>query len=244
MKRLGLNHVLILSLIASAAGCDFGDKCIADCDTGGGNESGSSSDGNEPGESSGGDTTTAGPVTCESTAVANAFIEANRQCNSVLDCVSVNAICYQGPLERPCGSVALSADADFGAWTEIHDDLAECGECGGPACGSTLMCTDEGQCEAVFFADDLCESYQRDAENFLAENQACETDDDCVLVAAECYMDPSNQCGSVGLNTSANQDDWATLMGYLQSCLGECPVNDCEAPVACGPEGVCITTFS
>ncbi|MEM9457336.1 MAG: hypothetical protein AAGF11_24365 [Myxococcota bacterium] len=236
-----MNHILILSLVASTAGCDFGDKCVADCETAGGNESGSSSDGNEPGESSDGDTTTAGPGTCESTATAEAFIEANRQCSSVLDCVVVEAICYQGPY-RPCSSVGLSADADLDAWTEIHDDLAECGECGGPACGSALMCTDEGECQATFGTNDPCVSYERDADAFLADNQACETDADCMLAPAECYT--GNSCGVVALNNSADLSDWDTLLGYLQSCTEICGADPCAATASCGPEGVCVATLS
>lgn len=239
MNHLGLKHVLILSLIASTAGCVLDDKCVADCDTMGANDSGSSSEGDPSGDS----TSNGVPGTCESnTEAASAFIEANRQCQSVLDCFMVDSICYQGPLNGPCGAVGISADADLEQWNELHDALSGC-ECGAAACGSSLMCTDEGLCDAVLFSDDQCASYDRDVESFLDQNRACETDADCQLAPALCYGGPEAACGTIALNTAADLEDWELLDGYLGLCVESCGADPCGASVSCGPEGLCVAAF-
>lgn len=248
MKPLGLNHILVLALLTSIGGCDLGDKCIADCDSAG-QGSGSSSDsagptgsGSDGSGSDGSGGSSGAPASCQSnTDAAQAFIEDNRACTTVLDCVSVNSICYQGPLDGPCGSVALSADADLEAWDQLHTELEGC-ECGANACGSTTVCNDQGLCENVLGLGDVCESYEQDAQTFINENRGCTTDAECILVQADCYLGPERACTAIPLNTSADLDDWETLHDYLESCEENCGGLDCLPPISCSPEGLCVAT--
>jgi len=55
-----------------------------------------------------------------------------------------------GP-ERACQDIALNFDADVETWARFNEYFAECnGACGGPDCGATARCGDEGLCEATF----------------------------------------------------------------------------------------------
>lgn len=228
-------------LLTTTIACDAKEECIADC-----GDSSSTGSPSQTETTAGDDSSSGGPTAAceEPAAAADAFVEANRSCETVLDCVLVDGICY--PNSGPCGTVALSADADTSTWDALSNDLAEACECGANPCGSAAMCTDEGQCEAVFFSDAYCPSIERDVQTFLAANRVCETDDDCVAVESTCHVD---ECSVVALNVDANTDDWRTLDETLWSCDTEedeqwCNfVGDCGADIRCGDDGLCTAVF-
>ncbi len=214
--------LLTLGVAASVVACDKPDQCVADCEAATG--SGTSSQ-------------------CQDhTEAATQFIQENNSCETLLDCVHADGICYQGPLAGPCGGVGLSADADLNAWADLSDDLEQSCECGAPACGSGIMCNDEGTCELFVFSEDHCPSVQRDIATFLAANRSCQTDADCQAVLSTCHVDC---CVYVAVNTDTNVEDWQRLDKALANCEKEAPgycnvVGDCAFPVVCGSQGECV----
>lgn len=245
MKSAFLTLGLTVALLEVA--CDSKEQCVADCDGQGltsgseGSESGSSSEvGSE--SSSGG-----GALLCEQYEDdVTEFIEQNRDCQTVLDCVEVDGLCYGGDAENPCGSIGLSASADLDAWQSIYGELTGNCECeAGDPCGSALMCNEQQQCEASFGSEAYCPSIERDVETFLAANRACQVDDDCVQLSSTCYVD---DCSVVGLNVDTDAADWARLDELLWQC--DVPaesvcnfVGDCGAELRCGDSGQCETSF-
>lgn len=76
-------------------------------------------------------------------AALQSFIEANRGCNDVGDCIERAALCHD---QTQCGSVAIAADADLSAFDAALALVEQqCQECGADPCGSTLVC-DAGSC--------------------------------------------------------------------------------------------------
>lgn len=76
-------------------------------------------------------------------AALQSFIESNRACNDVGDCIERAALCHD---ETQCGSVAVAADADLAAFDAALALVEQqCQACGGDPCGSTLVC-DAGSC--------------------------------------------------------------------------------------------------
>jgi hypothetical protein len=235
-----------LALLAPLAACDPADKCIADCGAAG-------STGDEPGtgdadpsatSTDDGTGPTPRPAGCaEAEVEATAWVEANRACTYLTDCTQLDAICYQGSSNGTCGNVAVSADADASQWDALHDTLTECGECGAAACGEAVTCTDEGSCSGIGPGGDLCPDVDRDIARFLDENRACTTDDDCMLVAAECYDGPERACTDIAISVTADADTWNALHEQLSFCVDDCGGPDCGASVSCGPQGLCIATF-
>ena len=221
MKTTWLTFGLVLLL--STAGCDDKEQCVADCNGETGSESGSET-GNEP-----------APQCVDANDAATEFIEANRACETLLDCKYADALCYSGDAPSPCGTVALAVTADDDAWNALHGDIEGACEClGAPDCGPGLLCNEAGQCEAHFGdVERYCDSVQGDIETFLDANRACEVDTDCVGVESTCHVD---ECSVVALNTSASVEDWT----QLDTLLAECgPAAYCNYVGECGPEIRC-----
>ncbi len=225
--------------VVAAAGCDPKAKCVADCDTAsldsddgsGGSESGSSESGS-PGDACG-----------LAEADALAFIEANRQCTTHADCKFVDGICFQGEVSE-CGSIAVANSADDAQWDALADALAQSCECGANACGATAVCTAEGICEAQFGTMEAeCAIAEQEVDLVLAENRACEVDEDCVYVDKGCYDGPLHLCVAISLNADADIDVWDALQEPLGPCGHDCGGNECGAGVRCGAEGLCEPTF-
>lgn len=220
---------LVCSLCATLA-CDRVDQCVADCD------SATATDGIPSGSS-------ASSECIDNTEAATMFIAQNRDCETVLDCVRADGVCYAGALAGPCGEVGLAATAAVESWTELANDLEGSCECGAPECGADLMCNDTAQCETALFSQAYCPSIARDVQTFLAANKSCNTAADCRFAESICHVD---DCSGVVLNTSANADDWARLDGLLWGCE-ETPkdpqfcnfVGECAFEVVCSPEGQC-----
>jgi hypothetical protein len=231
MNATYLRLVLTLGLACTVGACDSKGQCIADCDA---------ADDDSGDDSSGGSTDDTGvSLECsDNTDAATMFIEQNRACDTVLDCTQRDAFCYDGPLDRPCGAVGLSVNADFDAWAELMAGLESC-ECGAPACGSDVMCNDQGQCVSLLFSEDYCPSVERDIETFLAANRSCETTADCKFVESTCHVD---DCSGVALNIDADVQGWTRL----DAALGECELNEggelgryCNYVGECGFEIIC-----
>ncbi len=242
MKTLSLR--LSLVLLTGTAACDPKEQCVADCDSQGATDS----DTDPVATETNADSETEdieNPAMCDGfTQEATLFVEENRACETLLDCVAVDGICYGGPVSNPCGTIAISADADQSAWQDIAADLAGSCQCGANACGSVIMCNEAQQCEASFGSQDFCPSIERDVQTYLAANRACETDEDCTLVASSCHVD---DCNGVALNVDASQEDWTTLDEALFACSVDGPaecnfVGDCGVDVGCSDAGQCEVT--
>lgn len=183
-----------------------------------------------------------GSAACEkATAEAATWVSANRACTYVTDCTQLDALCFRGEGAGTCGTVAVSADADVEAWTELHDALSGCG-CGAAACGEWVACGDEGQCVGIGPAGDICPEVSRDAGDFIAANRTCSTNEDCQLVTADCYMGPEQACAEIALNVDADFQTWAELNTLLGQC-GPCGGSACGATAECGPTGSCGAVF-
>jgi hypothetical protein len=221
--------------IASMAGCDPKAKCVADCETA---DIGNSGSGSESGSSEGSEESTATNACESATQDAEAFIEANRQCVTHADCKFVDGICFQGAAAE-CGSVAVANSADDAQWDVLAEALQSC-ECGANACGATAVCTGDGICEAQFGTMEAeCAIAEQEVENFLADNRACEVDEDCQYVGKGCYDGPLVECVAISLNVDADLEVWDAIQEPLGPCGHECGGNDCGASVRCGADGLC-----
>lgn len=245
MKTFCLRFSLAVAITFTA--CDPKEQCVADCDSESATEpGGTETDTSGESESESESGTTQDVAACQDHRdEATLFVEQNRACQTVLDCVSADAICYDGPISNPCGAVGLSAEADMTVWQTIGSNLADACECGANACGSALMCNDAQQCESVFGSEAYCPSIERDAQTFLAANRACDTDDDCVELPSMCYVD---ECSIVAVNVDTNPEDWARLDQALWECsvdgeMGCNFVGECGPSLSCSDEGQCIATF-
>ncbi|MBV1858727.1 MAG: hypothetical protein KUG77_09975 [Nannocystaceae bacterium] len=244
MNNALLSFGLTVSLLGLA--CDSKEQCVADC---GGQGSSESSSGGDSGETSEAESSSGGAsLLCEQHRDdATAFIEQNRECQTVLDCIEVDGLCYAGDVSNPCGSVGLSADADLVAWQGLAGEMSDNCECdAGDPCGSAVMCNDEQQCESSFGSEAYCPSIERDVETFLAANRACEVDEDCTQLDATCYVD---ECSVVAVNTDTSVEDWTRLDEELRLCDGGADelcnfVGDCGAGIRCGEAGECVAEFS
>jgi hypothetical protein len=228
------------SAIAVVAGCDTKAKCVADCDDAGvesGSESGSDSD-SESGSESDSDSDSGSPVCVDANADAQAFVEANRACTTHADCKLVEGICA-GALADSCGSVAVSSSADDAQWDALHGALQSCNECGANPCGATAVCTEEGVCDAQFGTPEAeCAFAEQEVEQFIADNRACEVDEDCQELRNSCYRGPFGDCGSIPLNVDADLEVAEQLLAPLEACF-DCVSNDCETEARCGADGFC-----
>ncbi len=244
MKRVFLTIGLSVALLGVA--CDSKEQCVADCDSQGSSgstsagESGSGSDEGTDGSSGG------GSLQCdEHAANVSQFVEENGDCETVLDCVEVEAICYSG-VESPCGLVGLSASADLDAWESVYGELTSNCECeGANACGSVVMCNDEQQCESSFGDEAYCPSIEQDVQTFLAANRECTVDEDCVALESICYVD---DCSVVAVNVDTDAADWERLDQLLWDC--DVPaesvcnfVGECGPTIGCGDDGQCEAVF-
>jgi hypothetical protein len=225
MNATYLRLVLTLGL-ATVGACDSKEQCVADCDA----TAGDATAGDDP---SGGSTDDTGvSLECsDNTDAATMFIEQNNACDTMLDCTQRDSICYNGPLDGPCGAVGLSVNADFDAWAELMADLESC-ECGAAACGSDVMCNDQGRCVSFLFSEDYCPNVERDIETFLAGNRSCETAADCKFVESTCHVD---DCSGVALNVDADVEGWTRL----DAALGGCEVEGGEPGQYCNYVGAC-----
>lgn len=62
------------------------------------------------------------------------------------------------------------------------------------------------------------------AAAFVALHQACETDDDCVVIRDFCGELPGGYCGQLSMNRAgAESSEW----GSLEEDLGDCAPSDC-----------------
>jgi hypothetical protein len=229
------------SAIAAAAGCDTNAKCVADCDEG--DDGVGSESGSESGSGSGSESGSSGGACEDANAEAQAFIEANRACVTHSDCKFADGICYQGE-EQQCGSIALANSADDAQWDAIHATLASECECGANPCGATAVCTAEGICEAQFGTMEAeCAFAEQEVELFLADNRACEVDEDCQWVEKGCYDGPLADCTAISLNVDADLDVWDQLQAALGPSGHECGGNDCGPQIVCSAEGLCEAPF-
>jgi len=244
MKRALLTLGLTVALLGVA--CDSEEQCVADCDSQG--SSGSTSTGGSGSSSDEGTDSSSGGESpqCEGSENNVAlFIEENRDCETVLDCVSVDGICYGGG-ESVCGAIALSSSADLDAWETIYGELTSNCECeGADPCGSVVMCNDAQQCESSFGDEAYCPSIEQDMQTFLAANRACEVDDDCMALKSTCYVD---ECSVVAVNVDTDASDWARLDELLRQC--DVPaesvcnfVGECGPDIGCGDNGQCEAVF-
>jgi hypothetical protein len=78
-----------------------------------------------------------------------------------------------------------------------------------------------------------CNDAIMEVEQFLADNTACESDDDCVYADKGCYNGPETACVAVGLNGDADLEAWADLNGQLQMCGEDCGGDECGASISC-----------
>ncbi len=237
MKTSSLGLAFFLLLL----GCDTKEQCVADCN---GAETDDPSDTADPGDETGAPSLACGELEAE----ADAFIAANNACETVLDCVMVDAICYGGEGRGPCGTSAISATADRDAWDALQEEMAgEC-QCGADACGPTVICNAEQQCEVVFGDPGYCESIQQDVQTFLDANRACEVNEDCAAFNSSCFVD---ECSVVGLRADTNPDDWTQLDTLLGGCEVESGfdgeycnyVGECGPTIVCGDDGMCTAQF-
>ena len=231
MNTLRLFLVLgAASGIAAVAGCDTKAKCVADCD-----DAGVDSDSESESESESG----SDPVCEDANADARAFVEANRACFRHADCKLVEGICA-GALADSCGSVALSSSADDAQWDALHGALQSCNECGANPCGATAVCTEEGICDAQFGTMEAeCVFAEQEVEQFIADNRACEVDEDCQEVRNSCYHGPFAECGSIPLNVAADLEVMDQLLMPLDACVADCSSDDCQTEARCGADGFC-----
>lgn len=231
------NALLTLGFVLALPGlaCDSEEQCVADCDAQG-------SSGQNPDTGSGG-SGGASLVCGEARDEATEFVQENRDCETVLDCVSADGICYQGDVSNPCGTLALSVEADLGAWQTIVNEMSSECPCSAAACGPTLMCNAAQQCEATFGSEEFCPNIARDVETFLASSRACEVDDDCMQLPSTCRVD---DCSVVAVNVNTDPEDWAQLDNTLWGCgfddAALCNfVGDCGAEHRCSDAGFCET---
>lgn len=79
-------------------------------------------------------------------AEAAEFLENDKPCTDVSDCVLADAVCFS---DNTCSSVGVHKDSLAG-WNEIHTTLDSFGCCeGGNPCGPSLACENQ-RCVAVF----------------------------------------------------------------------------------------------
>jgi hypothetical protein len=115
-----------------------------------------------------------------------------------------------------------------------------------PACGYVGVCDPvaatcvgvPSACEplpSAPFAD--CVEPRFTVGRFIADNDDCVVDQDCVVVDAGCYADPGN-CDSVTLNAGYDQDAWTQLMTHLSQECTNCDADPCGASPVC-TDGVC-----
>ncbi len=168
---------------------------------------------------------------------ATEFIENNRACETALDCVAARIFCYDGPVSNPCGTVGLASGADDDTWQTISSELATTCDDPVPVCGAGVQCNAAQQCESFFGSDEHCPNIARDVETFLAANRACETADDCVFMASDCYVD---ECSGVAVNRDANGDDWEFLDQLLWECDSDHTAGLCNFVGECGFDIGCV----
>lgn len=231
MKPIGL-LLATFALVFSTA-CSTKERCVADCDA------------EAEAESEPGDPSAPQSLACEDARdEATAFVQANRACETVLDCTALDGICYGGgDVPNPCGAIGVSKDADVAAWEEIRDEMqGEC-ECGAAACGPALICNEANECEAVFGDQQrICDSLAADAQAYLDEFNTCEVDADCLPYASSCVV--NDGCAGVWLNAESSAEDWAQLDNALLECRTDgtyCNyVGECANDVMCSDEGRCV----
>ncbi len=74
------------------------------------------------------------------------FLDADKPCADVSDCVQADAVCYDG---NTCGSVGVHKDSQS-AWQDLHDGLGAFECCAGAdPCGATLACENQ-RCVVAF----------------------------------------------------------------------------------------------
>ena len=230
MKHVGL--LFAASALLFSIACGTKERCVADCDA----------------EAEPGNPSAPQSLSCEDARDdATAFVQANRACETVLDCTAVDGICYGGDdVANPCGTIGVSKDADFAAWEPILDEMrGEC-ECGAAACGPTLICNEQSECEAVFGDQErICDSIAADVQAYLDQYNTCEVDEDCIQYDSTCVV--NDGCSAV-MNAEASAEDWSRLDGLLRDCANDaaepyCNYNgDCASEsIVCSDEGRCVT---
>ena len=169
---------------------------------------------------------------CQSAvAAAETFLEV-QPCASMLDCTAVEAFCQPG---APCGTVAVSVNADAAAWQDLYAEVEDTCACeGAPTCGAAVMCTDAGNCQAAVIGETYCDSVARDVQAFLADNRSCQSDADCIGLVSICHVDA---CESVAVNAQADAAAWERLDQALFECGGP---YDPDGPSYCNFEGDCV----
>ena len=89
-------------------------------------------------------------------------------------------------------------------------------------------------------ASPACLEAVEEADAFVMLNSACNTDEDCGTFNGFCY--PLATCGTVAMNAGANEAEWNTLHGMLESECGPCGADPCGACPVCN-FGTCGLTL-
>lgn len=84
-----------------------------------------------------------------------------------------------------------------------------------------------------------CRAAQQAADEFIANNSACEVDEDCTQVGGLCVG--SNVCGEVSLNVGHDAATWAMIDAGLQTCT-DCGADPCGSCPRCDA-GVCVSVI-
>ena len=88
-----------------------------------------------------------------------------------------------------------------------------------------------------------CSDEATAANKFLSEpvNQACQSDDDCVVVTVGCAEVPRSHCGQVQLNhEAAESSKWKALSKDLSDCeSGSCAQCGALLIATCAADGFC-----
>jgi hypothetical protein len=85
-----------------------------------------------------------------------------------------------------------------------------------------------------------CIAAQQAADEFIANNSACEVDEDCASVLGLCVS--SNVCGQVSLAVGYDAAAWAMIDAGLQTCM-ECGGDPCPGCSVCD-DGICRAAFA
>jgi len=100
------------------------------------------------------------------------------------------------------------------------------------ACADSGTCVDlAAVCLFGFEATNTCELGTFAIEEFVADNQTCESDDDCVAESALCL--PGAACGLISLSVAHDGDRWEQLANGTQAACGDCGADPCGAVAIC-----------
>lgn len=139
------------------------------------------------------------------------------------------------------GRLVIGGDAGSGALDGSDSDSEDASAAAGRASfggghnggGTTYGGHDAGGSNGAT----ACEAAARKVEDFLVQNKACETNDDCQRAFVGCGITEDDCTGAVYFNKDASESDLATLRDDFLQCVGQpagCPVcTRIATPPAC-----------